>query len=123
MDIEKCREICLRLNPAIQETFPFDDVSLVMKIADKMFALLPLDTPDIIALKCDPERAIELRERYHGINPAYHFNKKYWNQVSLHDDVPDSLITELIAHSFQLVAAKLTRKQREELAINVNRAI
>lgn len=119
MDIEKCREICLSLHERINETFPFDDVSLVMKIADKMFALLPLDTPDIISLKCDPERAIELREHYHGIEPAYHFNKKYWNQVSLHDDVPDSLIAELIAHSFQLVVAKLTRKQLEELAITV----
>lgn len=119
MDIERCREICLSLNPAIQETFPFDDVSLVMKVADKMFALLPLDTPDVISLKCDPERAIELCERYHGIEPAYHFNKKHWNQVSLHDDVPDSLIAELIAHSFQLVASKLTRKHREKLVINV----
>ena len=117
MDIEKCREICISLHPEIQETFPFDDVSLVMKIAGKMFALLPLNTPDLISLKCDPERAIELRERYCGIEPAFHFNKKYWNQVTLRSDVPDSLIEELIIHSFQLVAAKLTRKQKDALKL------
>lgn len=67
--------------PHAEATFPFDDVSLVMKVGGKMFALLPLDAPDGITLKCDPERAIELRERYASVKPAWHFNKKHWNTV------------------------------------------
>ncbi len=115
MDIEKCREICLSMHQYVEETFPFDDVNLVMKIGDKMFALLPLDTPDKLSLKCDPDRAIELRERYQGIEPAFHFNKKHWNQVFFNSDVPDKLIEELIRHSYETVTAKLTKKVRQQL--------
>ncbi len=81
-----------------------------------MFALLPLDKPDIIIVKCDPERALELRERYSGIDPAWHFNKKHWNQMSL-STVPQPLIEELVAHSYSLVAAKLPRHIKAELNI------
>lgn len=72
-------------------------------------------THPINSAKCDPDRAIELRERYHGIEPAFHFNKKHWNQVFFNSDVPDILIEELIRHSYETVAAKLTKKVRQQL--------
>ena len=79
MDIETLREYCLTFAD-VEETFPFDDVSLVFKVKGKMFLLLPLDAPEWVSMKCDPERAIDLRERYAGVAPAWHFNKKHWNQ-------------------------------------------
>lgn len=111
MDIETLREYCLTFAD-VEETFPFDDVSLVFKVKGKMFLLLPLDAPEWVSMKCDPERAIDLRERYAGVAPAWHFNKKHWNQVSLSSDVPDSLIKELVRHSYELVRAKLPKQMR-----------
>ena len=86
MDIEPAREYCLS-KKAVTECFPFDEYSLVMKVMDKMFALIDLESANKICLKCDPEYALELRERYAAIEGAYHFNKKYWNQVFLDGDV------------------------------------
>jgi predicted DNA-binding protein (MmcQ/YjbR family) len=81
MNIEELREYCLNLKGTTEE-FPFDEVTLVLKVQGKMFALIPLDNPETqIALKCDPERAITLREEYESIVPAWHFNKKHWNTV------------------------------------------
>ena len=111
MDIETIREYCLK-KEATFECFPFDEVNLVFKVVDRMFLLIDLDRPEWISMKCDPEYAIELREHYRGIEPAYHFNKKYWNQVSLEADVPDHLILSLIDHSYDEVIKKFTRKQR-----------
>lgn len=111
MNIEEIREYCLS-KPEVTEGFPFDDSSLVFKVMDKMFALLPLELNDRISLKCDPERAVELREAYRGIEGAYHFNKKYWNSVRLDADVSDEFIKELIDHSYDEVVKKLPRKQQ-----------
>lgn len=111
MDIETIREYCLK-KKATFECFPFDEVNLVFKVVDRMFLLIDLDRAEWISMKCDPEYAIELREHYRGIEPAYHFNKKYWNQVSLEADVPDHLILSLIDHSYDEVIKKFTRKQR-----------
>lgn len=80
-----------------------------------MFALLDVENPTGINLKCDPEKAIELRERYDGIQPGYHMSKKHWNTVSLEGLVDDSLIKELIVHSYDLVVASLPKKLRDEL--------
>ena len=80
MNVETVREYCLN-KKGVTESFPFDDVSLVVKVMNKMFALIDLEEANHIALKCDPEKAIELREHYSGIEGAYHFNKKYWNSV------------------------------------------
>ena len=113
MDIETIREYCLK-KKAASECFPFDEVNLVFKVVDRMFALIDLDKPDRICLKCDPEYAIELRERYDGIDGAYHFNKKYWNQVAFDGDVDDKLIYSLIDHSYDEVLKKFTRKMRNE---------
>lgn len=112
MNIENIREYCLK-KKAVTECFPFDDVNLVFKVVDRMFLLINLEKPTWIYMKCDPERAIELRDQYNGIEGAYHFNKKYWNQVSLESDVPEHLIRELIDHSYDEVMKKFTRKQKE----------
>lgn len=113
MDIESIREYCIR-KKAVTECFPFDEYNLVFKVVDRMFALINLENPDRIFLKCEPEYAIELRDRYNGIEGAFHFNKKHWNQVYLESDVSDSLIKELIDHSYNEVIKKFTRKQREQ---------
>lgn len=97
---------------AVTECFPFDESTLVFKVVDRMFALIDLEKNDRICLKCEPEYAIELRDRYNGIEGAFHFNKKYWNQVYLESDVSDRLITELIDNSYNEVIKKFTRKQK-----------
>ena len=112
MDIETIREYCLK-KKATFECFPFDEVNLVFKVVDRMFLLIDLDRPEWISMKCDPEYAIELRDRYNGIEGAFHFNKKHWNQVYLESDVSDNLIKELIDHSYNEVIKKFTRKQKE----------
>lgn len=95
MDIETAREYCLA-KKAVTECLPFDEYSLVMKVMDKMFVLIDLEYSNKICMKCDPEYAIELRERYSAIEGAYHFNKKYWNQVSSTVMQTDKLIKSLI---------------------------
>lgn len=114
MNIEEIREYCIR-KKEVEETFPFDDVTLVFKVCGKMFLLIPLDNPVHICMKCDPDRSINLRDRYEGIEGAFHFNKKYWNQVSLCGNVPPKLVFELIDHSYNEVVAKLPRRIREAL--------
>ena len=113
MDIETAREYCLS-KKAVTECLPFDDTSLVMKVMDKMFALIDLESANKITIKCDPEYAIELREQYSAIEGAYHFNKKYWNQIFLDGDIDDRLIKKLIDHSIDEVLKKFTKKKRAE---------
>lgn len=106
----------LKGKPHVEECFPFDKENLVFKIGGKMFALLPLQSGDQVFLKCDPERAIELRERYRGINGAYHFNKKHWNMVDINtNEIPAKLIYALIDHSYNLVYSKLPKKIKDTL--------
>lgn len=116
MDIELLREECLSL-PYVEEKFPFDEYTLVFYVGSKLFALTDLQTPNSVNLKCDPEQAIELRERYMGIVPGYHMNKKHWNTVVFNADVSDKLILDLLHNSYQLVWNKLPRKEREALII------
>jgi predicted DNA-binding protein (MmcQ/YjbR family) len=113
MDIESVRTYCLS-KKATTEGFPFDDDSLVMKVMDKMFALIDLESADKIALKCDPEYALELRDKYNGVEGAYHFNRKYWNQVFFERDVDDKLLKHLIDHSYEEGLKKFTKKMRTE---------
>lgn len=113
MDIETIRNYCIR-KKGTTEGFPFGEDILVFKVMDKMTACIWLEHPDLITLKCDPEYAIELRDRYEGIEGAYHFNKKYWNQVSLRGDIDDKLILSLIDHSYKEVIKKFTRKLKQE---------
>lgn len=97
----------------VTESFPFDQNTLVFKVFGKIFALCNVENFDGINLKCDPEKAIDLRERYEGINPGYHMNKTHWNTVSINSDVNDTLIFELIKHSYNLVFDSLPKKIRE----------
>jgi len=115
MNYEELREYCLSLK-GTTEHFPFDEVTLVIKVQEKMFALIPLDNPETqISLKCDPNRAIELREEYSSIVPAWHFNKKHWNTVMIDPSISQNLLHELINHSYELVVAGLPKKLREKL--------
>lgn len=94
---------------------PFDEKTLVFTVHEKIYLMVDVDTCEFVNVKCDPDRAVELRERYEGIFPAYHCNKKHWNSVSLHQDVPPELIKELITHSYELVLASLPKKIRENI--------
>ena len=122
MNTEDLRSYCLA-KKAVTESLPFDDTTLVFKVCNKMFALMGLDNqPPRINLKCDPERAVLLRETYENILPGYHMNKKHWNTVIIDGSQPDDFIEELIDHSYDLIVKKLTRKQRENcFQNNVNK--
>lgn len=115
MDIESFRNYCVQ-KKAVEESFPFDESTLVFKVLGKIFALLPLNAEIPSAnLKADPDKSIELRERYHQIVPGYHMNKKHWNTVYIEDGLDHDLICELIDHSYDMVVAKLPKKLKEEL--------
>jgi len=107
---------CLAL-PHAEETTPFGPDVLVYKVAGKMFALtVPEDHPPTANLKCDPDRAIELRDRYEEVQPGYHMNKRHWNTITLEGRLPNALIEELIRHSYELVVASLPKKLRDAVA-------
>ena len=97
------------------EGFPFDETTLVFKVAGKMFALTDLEGDFSVNLKCDPELAVELRERYTCVLPGYHMNKKYWNTVLIDGSVPDKLLREWIDHSYEKVVEGLPKKLREKI--------
>jgi|SRR5680860_41499 len=115
MNIEEFRNYCIAKKGATEE-LPFGPDTLVFKVMGKMFALCALERlPSQVNLKCDPERAIELREEHDGfIIPGYHMSKTHWNTLYL-DNLPPKLITELIDLSYDLVVAKLTKKAKAEL--------
>ncbi|MCF6170852.1 MAG: MmcQ/YjbR family DNA-binding protein [Bacteroidales bacterium] len=115
MNVEETRNYCLK-KKAVTESFPFDDVTLVFKVMGKMFALLALDAdPPSVNLKCDPDKAIELREHFSAVRPGYHMNKRLWNTLSLDGTVPDKLIRAWIDDSYRLVLEGLPKKDRAEL--------
>jgi predicted DNA-binding protein (MmcQ/YjbR family) len=114
MNIEEFREYCL-LKPGVTEEFPFDEVTLVYKVMGKMFALTNLDGDWGLNLKCDPERAIELREQHPAIQPGYHMSKIHWNTIAMDASLSKKLILELVDHSYQLVVDKLPGKLKQEL--------
>ncbi len=114
MNIESLREYCLSL-PYSGEKMPFDESVLAFTVCGKIFAMINIDAGEFIVLKCDPDRADELREQYEGITPGYHCNKKHWNSVYLQNDVSDNLIKELITHSYNLIFASLPRKIHDNL--------
>jgi predicted DNA-binding protein (MmcQ/YjbR family) len=115
MDIERFRAYCLA-KPGVTEEMPFGPDTLVFKVMGRMFALCGLDDFSGVNLKCDPERAIDLRERQEGITPGYHMNKRHWNTVATDGRVSDPLLRELIDHSYALVSAALPKKLRDRLA-------
>lgn len=114
MNIESYREYCLS-KKGVTEDFPFDNETLVFKVGGKMFALTGIEQFKSINLKCDPERAVELREEYSGILPGYHMNKKHWNTVMMDGSVPMKLIKQMIDDSYDLVVSSLPKRQRDAI--------
>ena len=114
MNIEEYRDFCLQ-KKGVTEGFPFDEKTLVFKVAGKMFALTDVDVFSYVNLKCDLERAIELRETYNGVKAGWYMNKRLWNSVSVEKDVPEELLLELITYSYNEIAKTLTKKLRDGL--------
>jgi len=115
MNILDYRNFCISM-AGVTEEFPFDDKTLVFKVSGKMFTACDVDDFESINLKCNPVKAIELREKYSEVAPGYHMNKKHWNTVSMRGDLPDDLIREWITDSYDLVVAKLPKREREKLS-------
>jgi predicted DNA-binding protein (MmcQ/YjbR family) len=119
MNIQQLYEFCLS-KKGVTEHFPFDDDTLVFKVGDKMFALTSLKAFEKgearINAKCDPERAVALRQEYEAIQPGYHMSKVHWNTIVFNKDVSDKMIFELINHSYELVYASLPKKNKELIA-------
>jgi predicted DNA-binding protein (MmcQ/YjbR family) len=114
MDIVSFREYCLS-KPNVTESLPFDENTLVFKLNGKMFALTGIDPGESCNLKCDPERAEDLRSQFQAVNPGFHMNKKHWNTILLQSDVNDTLLKELVDHSYELVLKKFSKKIQKEL--------
>ena len=111
MNIESAREFCLTF-PFATEDLPFGPDDLAIRVKGKIFAFFDLNRPDLMVLKCDPSYAEELRDKYNAVEPAWHWNKKYWNQVYFERDVDDELFKDLIRHSFEEVVKKLPKRER-----------
>ncbi|MDR1859454.1 MAG: MmcQ/YjbR family DNA-binding protein [Bacteroidales bacterium] len=122
MNIETLREHCLAVKGA-EECMPFDDDTMVYKVMGKMFAyyaLTPKNGEFWVVMKCNPERAMELREQYHGIFKGYHSGSSaMWNTIDIQSDVPDRLIVELIAHSVDEVIKKLPKYKQQQYRVPV----
>jgi predicted DNA-binding protein (MmcQ/YjbR family) len=115
MNIEEYRDFCLSL-PGATEELPFGPDTLAFKVGGKIFALTSLQTFASINLKCDPEQAVELRERYDYVLPGFHQNKKHWNTVVIGTGATVAQLRQWITHSYQLVVASLPKALRAELA-------
>ncbi|MDR0427923.1 MAG: MmcQ/YjbR family DNA-binding protein [Dysgonamonadaceae bacterium] len=114
MNVEELYQFCISIKKA-EESLPFDEVSLVLKVCNKMFALIRLDASELqVSVKCDPDKAVELREEYSCVTPAYHFNKKYWNTIYLNREMNDETVKFWIRHSVEEVIKKLPAKLRNE---------
>lgn len=115
MNLETIREHCIA-KPGVTESFPFDTVTLVFKVGNKLFALLDTEShPTTINLKCDPEQAMELREQFTAVQPGYHMNKIHWNTVIIDGSVRWDQVQEWIDHSYDLVKKGLPKAVREGL--------
>lgn len=114
MQIEQLRDFCIN-HSAVTEEFPFDNDTLVFKVAGKMFALTSLANPVSVNLKCDPEKALEYRASYGAVTPGYHMSKIHWNTVAFNGDVDDKLLLQMVEDSYQLVVKGLPKKVRESL--------
>lgn len=116
MYLDTLHTYCLA-KPGVSEDLPFGPDTLAFKVQGKLFALTNVEWLEpAVNLKCDPERAVELREQYAGVRPGYHMNKRHWNTVALQGDVPGDLLRQLVDHSYELVVAGLPKRLRHELA-------
>jgi predicted DNA-binding protein (MmcQ/YjbR family) len=116
MDLEQFREYCLS-KVAATESMPFGEGVLVFKVAGKIFALAALDEiPATVNLKCDPDLALELRDRYDQVQPGYHMNKKHWNTVEIDSGVPEAELRKMIDDSYDLIVKSLPKAAKAKLA-------
>ncbi len=114
MNIEDFRNYCLD-KKGVSESFPFDETTLVFKVLDKMFALTDTENEFSINLKCEPEKAIMLREQFSNVKPGFHMNKKHWNTITITNNISNSLLIEWIDDSYNLIVSKMTKKNKELL--------
>ena len=115
MNLETFREYCLSKSAA-KESTPFGPDNVVFKVEGKMFAIAALEeVPSAVSLKCDPDLALELRDRYEQVRPGYHLNKRHWNTVVLDGAIPDHEIRQMVDHSYNLVVQGLPKIHREKL--------
>lgn len=115
MDLATFREYCLKKAGATEGT-PFGETVLVFKVGGKIFALAALDeVPTTVNLKCDPDLALELRDRYEQVRPGYHMNKKHWNTVEIDRGIPEAELRKMIDHSYELVVKSLPKAGRAKL--------
>ena len=115
MDLAQFREYCLS-KPRATEGTPFGPDVLVFKVRGKMFALAALEeVPTTVNLKCEPDLALDLRDRYEQVQPGYHMNKKHWNTVEIESEIPDSEVREMIDHSYELVTKSPPKAERKKL--------
>lgn len=114
MNIESFREYCIS-KQGVTEEFPFDEQTLVFKVGGKMFALADINDFESINLKADPARSLELREQYDEVQPGFHMNKTHWNTVKTAGKLPESLVKELIDHSYELVYNSLPQRVKGQI--------
>jgi len=114
MNIEELREYCIA-KKGVTEGFPFDETTLVFKVAGKMFCLTDVEDDFHVALKNLPEKNIEMREQFPAVKPGYHMNKMHWNTIEVDGSIPDKLMYEFIDISYDLIVESLTKKKKEEL--------
>jgi len=114
VNIEEMRDYCL-LKRGATEGFPFGIETLVFKVGGKIFLIAGLDDGDRFNVKCDPELAIDLRERYTEVQPGYHMNKKMWNTVSMNESLSRKQLCEMIDHSYELIYNSLPKKIQDEI--------
>ena len=115
MNIEDVRLYCLS-KPSATEDFPFDETTLAFRVENKIFAIVDLENTEWLCVKCNADRAIELRDKYPTIKPAWHMNKKYWNMMDI-ERMADQLVKELIDHSYEEVIKKMPKKIRAKYGI------
>ncbi|MES2061540.1 MAG: MmcQ/YjbR family DNA-binding protein [Bacteroidota bacterium] len=114
MHIEELRDYCLA-KPAVTEGFPFGEDTLVFKVGEKIFLITSLGQPSF-NVKCDPEKAVELREQFDEVTPGYHMNKKHWNTVRTDGSLTNKQLRDMIDHSYDLILKSLPKKLQAEIA-------
>lgn len=115
MNVETISQYCLSKKGAVED-FPFDEETLVFKVGGKMFALIPLEKiPLQINLKCDPEKAMELREQFEDVQPGWHMSKKYWNTIILEGNIRWGDLKDWIDHSYDEVVRELKKSERDKI--------
>ena len=114
MHIESLREYCLQ-QPGAEETMPFGDDTLVFKVGGKIFLLVSLNKANSFNVKCNPDLAIDLRERYNEVQPGFHMNKTHWNTVFIDGNLTEKQLQEMIDHSYELIVKSLPKKAQQDL--------